>query len=344
MKGSRSAPPPPPAAPSRRRFGFGLLGVGVVACLGLLLIWADRKPEGMVWIPPGRFYMGESHEASFEDATHVHEVELSGFWMDKTEVTNAQFAKFVKATGYVTVAEQTPVKEDFPPGVDESKLVPSSIVFSPPQSGEKITSQSDWWKMVPGACWKHPTGPGSSIEGKDDYPVVHVCWLDAAAYAQWAGKRLPTEAEWEYAARGGLDRKRFIWGDELKPRGKWQANIWQGRFPVENRKEDGFGGLAPVGSFPANGYGLHDMAGNVWEWCSDWYRPDYYYKSPKKDPPGPDDSYDPHEPGQPKRVQRGGSYLCSDGFCIRYLPGGRGKGEIKSAASHIGFRCVRSGR
>jgi len=300
-------------------------------------------PEGMVWIPPGRFDMGESQEDSFADARPVHEVELDGFWMDKTEVTNSQFAKFVKETKYVTIAEQKPDPADFP-GVPKEKLVPFSAVFMPPKPGEKARDELDWWKPVEGACWRAPEGPGSSIKGREDHPVVHICWLDAVAYAKWAEKRLPTEAEWERAARGGLDRKRYVWGDELKPGGKWSANIWQGRFPYEDKKEDGFSGTAPVGSFPANGYGLHDMAGNVWEWCADWYRPDYYKNSPKKNPPGPDDSFDPLEPGAKKRVQRGGSFLCSDGFCIRYLPGGRGKGEIKSGASHVGFRCVRSAR
>jgi formylglycine-generating enzyme required for sulfatase activity len=263
--------------------------------------------------------------------------------MDKYEVTNAQFAKFVKATKYVTIAEQDPDPADFP-GVPKEKLKPFSGVFVKPSPDAKVRDELDWWKPVQGACWHAPEGPGSSIKGREKHPVVHICCLDAEAYAKWAGKRLPTEAEWEYAARGKLDRKRYTWGDKLKPDGKWMANIWQGKFPYQNTKGDGFEGTAPVGSFPANGYGLHDMSGNVWEWCSDWYRPDYYKNSPKKNPQGPKDSHDPLEPGAKKRVQRGGSFLCSDGFCIRYLPGGRGKGEIKSAASHIGFRCVKDAR
>jgi formylglycine-generating enzyme required for sulfatase activity len=320
-------------------------GFAVLALLGALGWWAvgpkpAEGPDDMVWIPGGTFHMGEGDEEAFADARDVHEVEVDGFWMDRTEVTNAQFARFVEATGYVTVAERKPTAEEFP-GVPPEKLVPFSIVFSRPAPGQPARHEGDWWKIVPGACWKSPEGPDSTVKGREDHPVVHVCWEDAAAYAKWAGKRLPTEAEWEYAARGGLDRKRYVWGDELKPEGRWMANIWQGRFPYDDRKEDGFAGTAPVASFPANGYGLHDMAGNVWEWCSDWYRPDYYRNSPRKNPRGPDSSHDPAEPGLPKRVQRGGSFLCSDGFCIRYLPGGRGKGEVKSAASHIGFRCAR---
>jgi len=201
-----------------------------------------------------------------------------------------------------------------------------------------------WWKYVPGASWRHPEGPGSTINGREDHPVVHVCYHDAVAYANWAGKRLPTEAEWEYAARGGLDQKRYCWGDELCPDGKWQANIWQGEFPYLNTEEDGFRGTAPAASFPANGFGLHDMSGNVWEWCADWYRPDYYLESPDRNPQGPSSSHDPMEPGMPKRVQRGGSFLCSDMYCVRYMPGGRGKGALDSGSSHVGFRCVRSAR
>ena len=201
-----------------------------------------------------------------------------------------------------------------------------------------------WWRYVPGTSWRHPEGPDSSIEGRDQHPVVQVAWLDATAYAEWAGKRLPTEAEWEYAARGGLDRKPYVWGDEKVPGGRWVTNIWQGRFPTENTLEDGFATTAPVASFPANGFGLHDMAGNVWEWCADWYRPDAYATGTAVDPRGPADSFDPLEPGIHKRVQRGGSFLCSDVYCQRYVPGGRGKGDPESAANHIGFRCARGAR
>jgi formylglycine-generating enzyme required for sulfatase activity len=225
-----------------------------------------------------------------------------------------------------------------------------SLVFTPPPypvDVHDLRSHQLWWQYVRGACWRAPRGEGKGgSDGLEDHPAVHICWHDAVAYCQWrskkAGKkfRLPTEAEYEFAARGGLDRKLFAWGDDLTPNGKWMCNIWQGNFPVSNDKLDGFEGTSPVGSFPPNGYGLYDMAGNVWQWCSDWYRPDYYKDCPKKNPPGPIESFDPHEPGQCKRVQRGGSFLCCDNYCIRYLAGARGKGEPKSAANHIGFRCV----
>ncbi|MBX6313325.1 MAG: formylglycine-generating enzyme family protein [Isosphaeraceae bacterium] len=294
----------------------------------------------MVWIPGGTFLMG-CDDPDMVDARPWHEVTLDGFWMDQTEVTNEQFAKFVAATGYITTAERALDPKDYP-GVPTEQLKPSGIVFSPPSQPVPLDNHLQWWRMVPGADWRHPEGPESSIEGREKHPVVHVSWEDAAAYAQWAGKRLPTEAEWEYAARGGLERKHFVWGDELKPEGKWMANIWQGHFPVENKAEDGYSRTAPVGSFPPNGFGLYDMAGNVWEWCADWYQPDYYKWSPKVNPQGPETSHDPMEPGIPKRVNRGGSFLCSDMYCKRYDPGGRGKGAPDSGASHIGFRCVLS--
>jgi formylglycine-generating enzyme required for sulfatase activity len=305
---------------------------------------ADAKPpgpapEGMVWIPGGSFWMG-ADDGAMTDAKPVHEVTVSGFWMDRTEVTNRQFARFVAATGYVTVAERKPDPKDFPDAPPE-KLVPGSIVFSPPAGPVSLDDPMAWWSYVPGANWRHPEGLGSTIEGKDDYPAVHICWDDATAYTKWAGKRLPTEAEWEYAARGGKVRNRFVWGNDLRPEGTWRANIWQGQFPVQNSEEDGFARTAPTGSFPPNDFGLVDMAGNVWEWCSDWYRPEYETRQ-LDNPLGPASSFDPNEPGVPKRVQRGGSYLCSDQYCTRYLPGARGKGAPDSAASHVGFRCVLS--
>ncbi len=297
-------------------------------------------PEGMVWIPGGTFRMG-SDDVEFADASPVHEVTLDGFWIDRTEVTNKQFARFVSATGYVTVAERKPDPKDFP-GAPLENLVAGSLVFSPPAGAVSLDEPLSWWKYVPGADWRHPEGTASHIDGRDDYPVVQVCWDDAAAYARWAKKRLPTEAEWEYAARGGLDRKQFCWGDELRPGGKWMVNNWQGRFPTENTAEDGFPRTAPVGSFPPNGYGLCDMAGNVWEWCADWYRPLYDDRGVNRNPKGPFSSFDPNEAGVPKRVQRGGSFLCSDLYCKRYRPGARGKGAPDSGAPHVGFRCVRS--
>jgi sulfatase modifying factor 1 len=299
---------------------------------------AGPAPEGMVWVPAGKFRMGSNHAP---DARPIHEVSLDGFWMDKTVVTNAQFARFVEATHYVTVAERKPDPKDFP-GVPADKLVPGSLVFTPPKQPVPLDDVSGWWSYVPGACWNHPNGPNSDLKGKENYPVVQVSYEDAAAYAKWAGKRLPTEAEFEYAARGGLDQKEFAWGDQMKLGGKHLANTWQGRFPSENTKDDGFAGLAPVASFPPNNFGLYDMSGNVWEWCADWYRPDYYAHSPASNPKGPDASFDPDEPNAPKRVQRGGSFLCSDVYCGAYRPGVRGKGEVSSAASHLGFRCVKS--
>lgn len=298
-------------------------------------------PEGMVWIPGGTFWMG-SDDPTMVDARPVHEVTVSGFWMDRTEVTNAQYARFVDETHYLTVAERRPDPKDFP-DVPADKLVAGAIVFSPPDHDVPLTNAYAWWSYVPGASWRHPEGPQSGIADRMDHPVVQVCFEDAEAYAKWAGKRLPTEAEWEFAARGGLDRKKYVWGDELKPDDKWLVNNWQGQFPRENTAEDGFKTTAPVGSYPPNGYGLVDMVGNAWEWCADWYRPEYYRYSPQVNPRGPDSSNDPAEPGVPKRVQRGGSFLCSDLYCIRYLPGARGKGAIDSGAEHIGFRCVKPG-
>jgi formylglycine-generating enzyme required for sulfatase activity len=286
--------------------------------------------------------MGSSY-APFGDARPIHTVSLDGFWMDAAPVTNLQFARFVQATGYVTVAERKPDPKDFP-GVPAEKLVPGALVFHPPSKAVPLDDVSQWWDYVPGASWRHPEGPRSFLKGREDHPVVQVCYEDAAAYARWAGKRLPTEAEWEYAARGGLTQMPYVWGKEFRPGGKWMANTWQGRFPNANSLEDGYERTSPVRAFPPNGFGLYDMAGNVWEWCSDWYRPDYYAHSPRKNPQGPPDSFDPDEPGQPKRVQRGGSFLCTDQYCSRYMPGGRGKGATDTGASHIGFRCVQSAR
>jgi formylglycine-generating enzyme len=217
-------------------------------------------------------------------------------------------------------------------------------VFAPPPGFVPLENHRAWWTWVPGANWKQPEGPGSDIKGREKHPVVHVSWRDADAYARWAGKRLPTEAEWEFAARGGLAGRRFVWGDELKPADQWQANIWQGTFPNDNTLGDGYRITAPVGSYEPNGYGLHDMAGNVWEWCSDWYRFDYYAQSPKLNPQGPskDQSHDPNEPGAAKKVQRGGSFLCSDLYCSGYRPSARMKSTPDTSLYHVGFRCARS--
>jgi formylglycine-generating enzyme len=305
---------------------------------------AGRSSPGMVWITGGTFWMG-GNDATTTDAEPSHLVTVDSFWMDRTEVTNRRFSEFVKATGFVTVAERKPDPKDFP-GVPLGALVAGSAVFTPPKAAVSLENHLQWWDYVPGASWKQPDGPGSSIVGLDDYPVVHVCFNDAEAYARWAGKRLPTEAEWEFAARGGLDRNRYVWGNTRDTDGTPRLNNWQGRFPLQNLASDGFAGLAPVGSYPPNGFGLFDMAGNVWEWCSDWYRLGYETSGAGavKNPSGPSSSLDPAEPGVPKRVQRGGSFLCSDEYCTRYLPGARGKGEPGSAASHVGFRCVLSPR
>jgi sulfatase modifying factor 1 len=312
-------------------------------------------PEGMVWIPGGEFSMGSDVASESlcglpgvtRDASPIHRVYVDGYWMDTTEVTNEQFEKFVKATGYITVAEQKPTREEFPTAPPEN-LIAGSTVFTATPQPVPLNDYFQWWSYVHGACWRHPTGPGSDLKDREKYPVVQIAYEDAEAYARWAGKRLPTEAEWEFAARGGTEGKLYAWGNELKPGGTWMANIYQGRFPVENGDtgEDGFKGIAPVAKFPPNAYGLHDMAGNVWEWCSDWYRPDYYEQLAKvglaRNPQGPDSPFDPAEPTEKKRVHRGGSFLCTDRYCTRYMVGTRGKGEIRTASNHLGFRCVRA--
>ena len=310
-------------------------------------------PEGMVWIPGGEFSMGsnDSGEALCsmggvtKDAQPIHRVYVDAFWMDATEVSNAQFEKFVEATHYVTVAETKPTKEEFPTAPPEN-LVAGSTVFKPTTEPVKLDNYFQWWDYVHGADWRHPTGPESDIKGREKYPVVQVAYEDAAAYAKWAGKRLPTEAEWEFAARGGKAGQLYAWGDELKPGGKYQANIYEGKFPMEDTGEDGFKGIAPVAQYKPNAYGLYDVAGNVWEWCSDWYRVDTYARlklagGVARNPQGPDTPYDPAEPTEKKRVHRGGSFLCTDQYCTRYMVGTRGKGEVKTASNHLGFRCIK---
>lgn len=304
-------------------------------------------PAGMVWVPGGEFSMG-SKAPEMQDARPFHRVALDGYWMDQTEVTNEEFARFVKATSYVTVAERPIDPKEFP-GVPPENLVSGSVVFTPPDTKVPLDNHFVWWRYLAGANWRHPNGPGSDLKGREKHPVVHIAFEDAAAYAQWAGKRLPTEAEFEFAARGGLDRKRFAWGDEFKLEGKFQANSFQGHFPDTNTGEDGYAGTAPVGSFVPNGFGLFDMAGNVWEWTADWYRPDYYRtlaatNQVARNPQGPSESFDPSEPGVAKRVHKGGSFLCTDEYCARYMPGGRGKGEPNTGTNHLGFRCVRSAK
>jgi formylglycine-generating enzyme len=314
------------------------------------------RPERMVWIPGGEFSMGANDPPDMnavgmqatEDARPIHRVYVDGFFMDRTDVTNAQFAAFVTATGYVTLAERAPTAKDYPQAPAEN-LVAGSIVFTAPAHPVPLDDHLQWWSYVKGANWRHPLGPHSSIEGKDDYPVIQVAYEDAEAYAKWAGKRLPTEAEWEFAARGGAAGQPFVWGDTFRPSGKWMANTHEGHFPDRDTGEDGYAGIAPVAQFPPNQYGLHDMAGNVWQWVSDWYRPDYYAQlaaagTVARNPHGPDSPFDPAEPGERKRVHRGGSFLCTDEYCSRYMVGTRGKGEIATATNHLGFRCVKDPR
>ncbi|MES1226991.1 MAG: formylglycine-generating enzyme family protein, partial [Bacteroidota bacterium] len=281
------------------------------------------SPQGMVYIPGGEFSMGgvnpvgmnDGGKEGMDDARPVHRVYVDPFYMDETEVTNAQYAAFVKATGYVTVAEKAPTKEEFPDVAPEN-LVAGSAVFTAPANKVALDNYTEWWTYMHGANWKHPTGANSSIEGKDNFPVVQIAWEDAAAYAKWAGKRLPTEAEWEFAARGGAAGELYTWGNQIKPDNKWQANIFQGSFPDKDLGADGFVGVAPVKSFASNKYDLYDMAGNVWEWCSDWYQASYYQTLKKdgvaRNPTGPATSLDPNEPGLQKKVNRGGSFLCTD--------------------------------
>ncbi len=312
---------------------------------------AGKAPEGMVLIPGGEFSMGSINPVGLEnggnqemnDSRPVHRVYLDGFYMDASEVTNAQFTAFVNATGFVTTAERKPTKEEYP-GVPEENLITGSVVFTPPNHKVPLDNFLQWWGYIPGADWKHPTGPGSTIVGKENYPVVQISWDDAVAYAKWAGKRLPTEAEWEFAARAGKTGNLYTWGNQFKPNGKLMANIFEGDFPYNDNSADGFKGIAPVKQFEPNAYGLYDIAGNVWEWCSDWYRSDYYRLQSKssvsKNPKGPSESYDPDEPDIKKKVQRGGSFLCTDEYCTRYMVGTRGKSEITSGTNHAGFRCV----
>lgn len=314
--------------------------------------YSQQPPAGMVLIPGGEFEMGSS---ILRNELPIHLVKVDSFYIDEHEVTNAEFAKFVKATKHITLAEKptdlTELKKTLPPGtpVPEEMALPGALVFTPPDHAVPLDDFRAWWKWVPGACWKHPAGPKSSIEGRENHPVVHVTWDDATAYAKWAGKRLPTEAEWEYAARGGLANKRFSWGDEM-PTDKTgdRANIWQGNFPNENTKADGYDRTSPVKTFPPNGYGLYDTAGNVWEWCSDWYRPDAYVRQSQVgetvvNPQGPSEGHEPNSQLSNERVIRGGSFLCHVTYCESYRPAARrGMPPADTGMSHLGFRCAKS--
>jgi formylglycine-generating enzyme len=314
---------------------------------------AGPPPPGMRWVPGGEYTMGTDDPRSFPNERPAHRVKVSGFWMDEHPVTNAEFRAFVDAIRYRTIAERKPdwneISKQVAPGTpkpDDSQLVPGSLVFTPPDHPVPLDSMALWWRWVPGANWRHPRGPGSSIDGLDAHPVVQVSWDDAVAYAKWADKRLPTEAEWEFAARGGLDGKRYAWGDEAQPHGRHMANSFQGHFPDRPTAEDGHEGTAPVGSFPANGYGLYDMAGNVWQWTADLYRADAFTSRASQglceNPQGPTSTYDPSDPYAQRRVIKGGSFLCHPSYCESYRPSARRGTPPDTGSSHVGFRLVRS--
>jgi len=304
----------------------------------------------MVWIPGGDFMMGSDDALSSQAERPPHRVRVDGFWMDETEVTNRQFLRFVEETSYRTTAERPveweKLRQQLPPGTPkpaEKQLEPGSLVFTPPSNDLRSLDPAGWWTWTRRANWRHPEGPESTLEGRWDHPVVHVSWEDASAYAHWAGKRLPTEAEWEFAARGGTENARYAWGNELAPRGVALANYWQGTFPDRNTNLDGFERTAPIRSFPPNAYGLYDMIGNVWEWTSDWYHAEAYRSHSSEvavNPKGPVASWDPYAPNAERRVMKGGSFLCAENICSNYRPGARLGTDWDTGTSHLGFRCV----
>jgi formylglycine-generating enzyme required for sulfatase activity len=305
-----------------------------------------EPPADMVFVPDGAFRMGS--DSHYPEEAPAHRVRMDGFWMDRTPVTNRQFSEFVQATGYVTFAEIPPDPKDYP-GALPHMLYAGSLVFRPPAGAVDLRDWSQWWTFLERADWRHPYGPTSTIDALDDHPVVHVAFADAVAYASWAGKELPTEAEHEYAARGGLDGADYAWGDEFAPGGRHMANTWQGAFPHENLVEDGYERTSPVTSFPTNGYGLHDMIGNVWQWTCDWYTPRHQADAQKPCciPENPRSgretaSYDPRQPNIkiPRKVLKGGSHLCAPNYCRRYRPAARHAQPVDTSTSHVGFRCV----
>ena len=307
---------------------------------------AGRLTKAMRWIPGGTFRMGSAD--FYPEERPVHRVTVDGFWMDRHPVTVEAFRRFVKATGYLTVAERPLDPADYP-DADAALLVAGSLVFCRPPGRVSLRDYRNWWSYVPGANWRHPRGPGSDDRGRERHPVTHIVYEDAAAYAAWAGKELPTEAEWEYAARGGLDGAVFAWGDEFAPGGQMMANTWQGEFPWQNLLTDGYEGTSPVGSFPANGYGLYDMTGNVWEWTADSFAPrhpadaDHACCIPRNPRVTASHQIRPAaEPGShlPRRVIKGGSHLCAPNYCLRYRPAARQAQAIDSATGHLGFRCI----
>ncbi|WP_394561082.1 formylglycine-generating enzyme family protein [Aquipseudomonas alcaligenes] len=319
-------------------------------------------PEGMAWVPDGEFLMGSDHKLAQPNERPAHKVRVRGFWMDRHHVTNAQFREFVEATGYVTTAERKPdwatIAAQLPVGTarpPEDALVPGAMVFTGTPDTVDYAAIWRWWRYIPGANWRHPQGPSSGIADKDLHPVVQVSYEDAQAYAKWVGKRLPSEAEWEFAARGGLEQATYVWGDVFAPDQQQMANVWQGQqaqpFPIVSAKAGGAAGTSPAGTFPANGYGLYDMTGNAWQWVADWYRADQFQIESRNghipvDPQGPAASWDPGEPGvpdtAPKRVTRGGSFLCNQSFCLSYRPSARHGTDPYTSMSHLGFRLVMS--
>jgi formylglycine-generating enzyme len=308
-------------------------------------IGAPPHPN-MAWIPGGEFHMGSDHH--YPEERPVHRVRVDGFWMDRTPVTNREFRRFVKETGYVTWAEIAPDPKDYPGALPEM-LRPGSLMFTPPRNVTDLRDWSQWWKYKFGANWKRPQGRESSSSALPDHPVVHVAYRDCEAYARWAGKTLPTEAEWEFAARGGLDGAEFAWGNEFNPGGKHMANTWQGNFPNENTRADGFARTSPVMAFPPNGYGLYDMIGNTWEWTTDWYSAQHVSTAlspccPSENPRGAamDQSYEACMPDIriPRKVLKGGSHLCAPSYCRRYRPAARHSEPVDTSTSHVGFRCI----
>lgn len=313
----------------------------------------DAAPPGMRWVPVGEFTMGTDAAESMPNERPAHRVRVNGFWLDEHPVTNAEFRRFVEAAGYTTTAERKPdweeIRKQVPPGTPkppDDQLVPGSLVFTPPATPVPLDNLAAWWRWVPGASWKQPEGPGSSIEGRDDHPVVQISWADADAYAKWIGKRLPTEAEWEYAARGGLEGQRYWWGNESHPGGRHMANTFQGHFPDHQTTEDGYAGTSPVGRFPANGYGLHDMAGNVWQWTQDLYSATEFADRASQglcdNPTGPTRTFDPADPYSERRVIKGGSFLCHESYCESYRPSARRGTPPDTGSSHVGFRLAMS--